>query len=290
LGHNILDFDTTSSRPSETSPGGDPPGSNAAGGKEEGIFTDTGNIFAGAGVASGTEGLNLSYQILNGFFLEGFLRAVQESDEAETLTAPKITLSNTQRGTIKVVTTSNYVETFEIVSQTPEPVVEEIDSGTTFSVRPVVSADRKYVYLEVHPVITTVDLTTTVTYETVAPGTVGGEGGAKAENTITLPVTQKQELSVTVCVPDKGVLMIGGLGSRSETKTSSGTPILSKIPIIKRLFSSKKIDRDIATDGNLIILIKPTILIREEQEAQAFARKDVEFVEPIRPTIKLRDE
>ncbi len=145
-------------------------------------------------------------------------------------------------------------------------------------------------YLEVHPVITTVDLTTTVEYETAGITPVGGAAAENATNTITLPVTQKQELSVTVCVPDKGILMIGGLGSRSETKTSSGVPILSKIPIIKRLFSSKKIDRDIATDGNLIILVKPTILIREEQEAQAFARKDVEFVEPIRPTIKLRDE
>ncbi len=293
VGHNILEFDTTSNRPNKNRPKGEAgtPGENPAGGVDGGIFTETGNIFAGAGVASGTEGLNLSYQILNGFFLEGFLRAVQESDEAETLTAPKITLSNTQRGTIKVVTTSNYIETFEVVSQTPEPVVEEIDSGTTFSVRPVVSADRKYVYLEVHPVITRVDLTQTVEYQTVSQGTAGGgQGGEAATNTITLPVTQKQELSVTVCVPDKGILMIGGLGSRSETRSANGTPILSKIPIIKRLFSSKKIDRDIATDGNLIILIQPTILIREEQEAQAFARKDVEFVEPIRPTIKLRDE
>ncbi len=108
LGNNILDFDTTSSRPSETNPKGTP-GENPSGGVEEGIFTE-GNIFTGAGVAAGTTGLNLSYQILNGFFLEGFLRAVQESDEAETITAPKITLSNTQRGTIKVVTTKSYIE------------------------------------------------------------------------------------------------------------------------------------------------------------------------------------
>ena len=78
LGHNILDFDTTSSRPSETSPGGTLLVQMPSGGEEEGIFTATGNIFAGTGVASGTDGLNLSYQILNGFFLEGFLRAVQE--------------------------------------------------------------------------------------------------------------------------------------------------------------------------------------------------------------------
>jgi len=276
LGHNILEFDTTSSRPSETDPGGG--GSNAAGGKEEGIFTEAGEIFAGTGVAAGANGLNLSYQILNGFFLEGFLRAVQESSEAETVTAPRITLSNTQRGTIKVVTTESYIESFTIVSQTPQPVMAEIDEGTTFNVRPIVSADRKYVYLEVHPVITDVTLLETE-FQTIGNVPAGGGGtGEPARNIIQRPQTIKQELSVTVCVPDKGILIIGGLGKSSETKTSSGTPILSKIPIIKRLFSSNKIDRDITTLGNLIILIKPTILIREEEEARAFAKekRDVE--------------
>ncbi len=67
--------------------------------------------------------------------------------------------------------------------------------------------------------------------------------------------------------------MIGGLGKSSLTKTAKGVPILSMIPIIKRLFSSEVLDRDITTAGNLIILIKPTILIREEEEVRAFAKE-----------------
>jgi len=67
--------------------------------------------------------------------------------------------------------------------------------------------------------------------------------------------------------------MIGGLGKSSETRTSKGVPILSKIPIIKRLFSSDVIDRDIALTDNLIILIKPTILVREEEEVRAFSKR-----------------
>jgi type II secretory pathway component GspD/PulD (secretin) len=236
-------------------------------------FIDTGST-TGLGAATGTtSGLNLTYQIFGGSFIEGFLKAVQESDEAETVTAPKITLSNTQRGTIKVVTTVNYIESFTIVSQTPQPVIKQIDSGTTFSVRPIVSADRKYVSLEVHPVITTVtfDDDTNITFNTV--GQTEGDATANvAANTIQRPSTVMQELSVTVSVPDKGILMIGGLGTSSETKTSKGVPFFSKIPIIKRLFSSDVLDRDITKAGNLIILIKPTILIREEEEARAFTK------------------
>jgi type II secretory pathway component GspD/PulD (secretin) len=160
----------------------------------------------------------------------------------------------------------------------------EIDDGTTFNVRPVVSADRKHVYLEVHPVITSVTFVD-VNFQTVGATTSGADVDANtATNTIQIPETTKQELSVTVCVPDKGILMIGGLGKSTETKTSKGVPILSKIPIIKRLFSSDSIDRDISITDNLIILIKPTILIREEQEARAFAngKKDVEFTNPLR--------
>lgn len=244
-------------------------------------FVDTGTT-TGLGLATGTTGLNLTYQIFGGSFIEGFLKAVQESEEAQTITAPKITLSNTQRGTIKVVTTRSYIESYTIVSSTPQPVMAEIDDGTTFSVRPIVSADRKYVYLEVHPVITSVTFPDDIDFQTVGQ-TISDATTPVATNKIQVPITVKQELSVTVCVPDRGILMIGGLGKSSLTKTSKGVPILSKIPIIKRLFSSDVIDRDITTAGNLIILIKPTILIREEEEARAFA-KDKREVEIRFPT------
>ncbi len=258
FGNNINEFESTQ-KPEDS--------------KRSGIFTETGDRFIDTGttnVLGATTGINLTYQIFDGFFLKGFLKAVQESDEAETVTAPKITLSNTQRGTIKVVTTTSYIERYTIVSQTPQPVIAEIDDGTTFSVRPVVSADRKYVYLEVHPVITSVKFTDT-TFQTVGAVPSGGGGSATATNTIQRPTTVKQELSVTVCVPDKGILMIGGLGKSAKTKTSKGVPILSRIPFIRRLFSSNTTDRNITTAGNLIILIKPTILIREEEEGRAFA-------------------
>ncbi|KHE93524.1 MAG: hypothetical protein K8F52_03720 [Candidatus Scalindua rubra] len=278
FGNNITDFDGTSEHSTQNTT--DTPGQDSSGNLLPGVFSAAGDTFSGTGVTSGTSGLNLTYQIFDSFFLKGFLRAVQESDEAETVTAPKITLSNTQRGTIKVVTTRNYIESYTIVSQTPQPVMAEIDDGTVFNVRPVVSADRKYVSLEVHPIITSVEFITSI-FRTVGPVPSGGAGaGETADNEIQRPQTTKQELSVTVSVPDKGILMIGGLGSRSEAKSSKGVPILSKIPIVKRLFSSNTINRDIATSGNLIILIKPTILIREEEEVGAFTKKkrDVENI------------
>ncbi len=223
-------------------------------------------------------GLNLGWQIFDKFFIEGFLSAVQDSSEAETLTSPNITLSNTQRGRLRVVVTHSYVSGYTIVSDNPQPVISQIDEGTTLNVRPVVAADRKYVSLEVHPIITSI-VFDTLPYQTAVEGGDGTGIGSTTTNIIELPQTSVQELSVTVSVPDKGILLIGGMGSSDQRKSSSGVPFLSKIPIIKRLFSGDSRLKDMPITSNLIILIQPTILIREEAETRSFAENvtKVEF-------------
>ena len=98
--------------------------------------------------------------------------------------------------------------------------------------------------------------------------TVGGTGQGTTvvppQQTVQLPKVNVSQVSVTVCVPDKGTLMIGGLGSINKSNLTSGIPILSKIPVLKRLFS---LDQKNNKKSNLVILLKPTIIIREEQEA-----------------------
>ena len=44
-------------------------------------------------------------------------------------------------------------------------------------------------------------------------------------------------------------------------------PILSKIPFIKRLFTNRGFVKD---DQVLLILVKPTIIIQREREAEQF--------------------
>lgn len=225
---------------------------------------------AGAAGGAKSEGLNLTYSVFKDYEIELLLNAVQESDEAEILTSPRITLSNTQRGSIRVVNEISYVSTYEIISQVPQPVIDVVEDGTTFDVRPVVSTDRKHVFLEVHPNITVVDFDT-LPFEIAVPF-IGGDGTTFQilELTIEQPLIKRQELSVTVDVPDRGTLMIGGLGATRKKNSFGGVPVLSKIPIIKRLFSreSEEVERT-----NLIIILKPTILIRDEEMAVQMVKK-----------------
>ena len=250
------------------------------------FFSEKTSITTGAnnikGSISGSDisGLDLNYSILNNSMVTGFLKAVQESKDSEILTSPRITLSNTQRGNIAVIKTINYVQSTSVSEGVVTPVIGTIPEGTTFDVRPIVSADRKYIYLEVTPSVFDVeDIIEEFTFSGLSSDVTVGGGGQGTTNvppqqTVQLPKIHVSQVSVTVCVPDKGTLIIGGLGEFSKDNLTSGIPILSKIPVLKRLFSR---DKKTNTKQNLIILLKPTILVREEQEANFLSLSNKNF-------------
>lgn len=253
-------------------------GSNITEFFSEKVSSDTGAKKDISDLVSG-EGLQLSYFIFNDSMLKGFLRAVQESKDSEILTSPRITLSNTQRGNIAVVKTINYIQSTSVSEGVVTPVIGTIPEGTTFDVRPIVSADRKYVYLEVTPSVFEVESIDSFTFsglstDVTVGGTSQGTTVVPPEQTVQLPTVNVSQVSVTVCVPDKGTLMIGGLGSIDKETLTTGIPILSKIPVLKRLFSR---DQKKNKKTNLVILLKPTIIIKEEQEANFLSLSNKNF-------------
>ena len=69
-------------------------------------------------------------------------------------------------------------------------------------------------------------------------------------------------------MPDRGTLMLGGLTVTAVREIESGAPVLSKIPGLGRFFSNRSIVDDKLM---LLILVKPTILLQEETEADAIS-------------------
>lgn len=248
------------------------------------FFSEDTSIDTGADDISGNlsgkdvTGLSLNYSILNDSMLVGFLRAIQESKDSEILTSPRITLSNTQRGNIAVVKTINFVQSTSVTEGVVTPIIGTIPQGTTFDVRPVVAADRKYIYLEVTPSVFQVEEITPFTFSGVNTDVnIGGGDGTTnipPEQTVQLPQINVSQVSVTVCVPDKGTLLIGGLGAITKESLTTGIPVLSKIPILKLLFTRNQKTHE---KSNLVILLRPTILIREEQEANFLSLSGKKF-------------
>lgn len=74
----------------------------------------------------------------------------------------------------------------------------------------------------------------------VAVVLVGWENSASAQ-VVQLPVVQQFRVSTTVSVPDRGGIVLGGVGRSSQSSISRGVPGASKIPGAGRLFSNRGI-------------------------------------------------
>ena len=100
-----------------------------------------------------------------------------------------------------------------------------------------ISSDRKYITVRIHPDFQSVSIPRTVTLQgSDTTATLAGETVVEYDLPIDLPLVQKQRLRTTAVIPDQGVLIMGGISESNEDKQSKGVPILSKMPVVGRLF------------------------------------------------------
>jgi type II secretory pathway component GspD/PulD (secretin) len=131
------------------------------------------------------------------------------------------------------------------------------------TVTPWISADRRYVWMVVNPQFTQASI---VPQDQVIPiQGITTAGGAQTSVTVTIYTTTSTSNSITttIKVPDRGTAVLGGLSHVEETRTEGGVPILSHIPVIKRLFLNTSV---VKTRSHDIFLVSPTILIEKEFE------------------------
>jgi type II secretory pathway component GspD/PulD (secretin) len=109
------------------------------------------------------------------------------------------------------------------------------------------------------------------TISAVITPTTGVVGAATTNNiingTFQLPTIDVTQVFTSVSVPDGATLLLGGQTLAAETTREQGVPVLSKIPILKRLFTNRATSQD---EQILLILVKPTILIQHETEQKQF--------------------
>jgi type II secretory pathway component GspD/PulD (secretin) len=137
--------------------------------------------------------------------------------------------------------------------------ISAIPVGVTLDVKATVSADRRYVQMDLRPQVATIEGWDSSIISAAVP--MGGIATA----TIDLPRVRVQDFKTTVSVPDGGTLLLGGTRQYIEGEAETGVPILSKIPILKRLFNNRATLR---FGNNLLILMRPRILIQAEEESK----------------------
>ena len=145
------------------------------------------------------------------------------------------------------------------------PQIGSVPVGVTLTVTPVVSADRRYVRMTLSPFFNANNGFTNITFTSLAAVGGGGFGGAAGvvQPTIQLPNTTTFSVTTTVTVPDGGTVLLGGVKTLNETRSEYGVPVLSKIPMIDRLFRNVGVGR---TTTSLMLMVTPRIIILEEEE------------------------
>lgn len=225
-----------------------------------------------ATVLSAAPALQVAGTFLNDVQVDFLIEATQADRRNVLLNAPRITFSNGRTANISVVNQVGFVSDLTpIVGQGSvafDPTIGRINSGFSLLVRGVVSADRRYVTMIVRASVSGRPRFTSQSVTAQA----AGQGQGNAQGQIVTSSFQVPELDVTrvetgVTVPDRGTVLLGGQRVSSEVEIEAGVPVLSKIPIINRFFTNRS---EIRADQTLLVLMKPTIIIQNEEEEKVF--------------------
>jgi len=242
-------------------------GNLAAAKRVENIFDQ---VLGEDGTIENNGGLSLQLAYVDDIELQTILRAVRKRQRSNIVTAPKLTVFNTQRANVSVITQKAFVQDFEVEVATnaviADPVIGTVQEGVVLDVRPIISADRKYITLELQPTVAVenaineedINLASSTQDENVQDEEVDNQ-----KVTIQLPDLQMVRIKTTVTIPDGGTLLIGGLYETTRQYFESGVPVISDLPIISFLTTRKgTFNRKRA----LLILIRANITSMEEEE------------------------
>ncbi len=210
------------------------------------------------GVLTNLGGLSFQGTLIDDTQLEVILRAVQKSDRSTVVIAPRLTAYNGQRANVTVLNQVSYISDFDVeiaqASQIGDPIVQTLRDGVILDLRPVVSADRRFITMELRPTVAILTRPIATFSTTLANG---------PPVTIQLPEIAVQRVRTTVTMPDNGTLLLGGLKFFEEKRLDSTVPWLDKIPVASFFFSRKGTYLE---KRNVLVLIRASILRPEENE------------------------
>lgn len=205
-------------------------------------------------------GLALQFAYLDDVELEVVLRAVSKQERSEEIVAPRLLVYNNTRANMSALRHTSYIRDFDVeIAQSAavaNPVVDVISDGVVLDVRPVVSADRRYITMELRPTLMELHLPIPTFTTTL---------GAGQPVSIHLPTVTIQKVRTTITMPDGGTVLLGGMKIAEKQDMVSGVPILKDLPGLSLLFGRKG---QAILNRRVLILIKGTIVIPSEFEPE----------------------
>jgi general secretion pathway protein D len=181
------------------------------------------------------------------------IRALRSDADTNIVSTPSAVTMDNQEATLKVVdevpfVTGQYTSASTVTNGTVTPfqTVQQQEVGTILKVTPTISAEGNAVMLKLSVENSSV-LTTSLSQASANP------------------TTAKRSISTNVLIENGGVVVLGGLIDHEQDRTHDSVPFLGSIPVIGLLFKNRG---DSSRRDNLMIFIKPTILLDQSQAAQ----------------------
>lgn len=225
-------------------------GLNMGIGKEP--VTTQGTLFPGVDITVGANTINTLLGTLNGFGVVNLgqvsqnffmsLSFLENNNFIEIESTPKISTLNGHQAKLSIGETTYYQEqqlSFQPVNQNAgfqqsSKVWKHLEANLSVSIKPFVSADE-YVTLTI----------------LVKQEDFGGRIDPTAPPNLT-----NQSFESVIRVKNGEMILLGGLEKKNINDSGKGTPILSRIPVLKWFFSSRK---KLKEKTKLHILVRPIV-------------------------------
>ena len=179
-------------------------------------------------------------QVVPNFYLQ--LKAMESNGNIKIRSSPKLSTLNGHRANLSIGETTYYAVTERNIYGSQNPQTSEItnylpvDAEFSLKIKPLVSGDGQ-ITLDINVVQSTFN-------------------GVKVADEAP-PGMNSREFNSIIRVKNQDLVILGGLEKQVKNDSGTGIPVLSRIPILKWFFSSRKRED---SKNKLTILIKPTVI------------------------------
>lgn len=187
---------------------------------------------------NGFGGFNLGKVGVNFF---ATIKFMESNGDLKIISTPKLATLNSHRATFSNGQTSYYAVTQRNIYGTNNPQTSEItnylpiDAKLGLNIRPSVTGDG-HVILDIN--------------------VIQSSFGARIDKDAPPDITSRNFSSI-IRMEDQDWAILGGIEEQMNSNSGSGVPFLSRVPVIKYLFSKRNRQ---AKKAKLTVLIKPTII------------------------------
>lgn len=217
-----------------------------------------------------------------------FIQMVRQTDRADELFCPQLVVYNNRYGWIKFNNRYPYISAYSEGDGDSGmvPTISYIDEGSSLQVRPSISADRKYITVDVRPRVVkilnkrqnymsfTYAPIVTVIRSVFDPITMTWEDEIFSTTSTTtkvlgfpveLPSVFRHDSKTYAIIPDGGAIMITGLSTNVDSQGRQGVPLLQDLPFVGNAFSSRYYQKD---KRSYACLVNARMIILDEEEAR----------------------